>query len=128
MAQFGYNNQQFNSPYYSNMNYSNLNSNGIIWVQGIEGAKAWSVNPNTNTVLFDRENDGIFYVKVSDNIGLCNIRMFKYEEIKPNTSQQQIDLTEYVKKTELESLINSMLGGGTSNEPIQRLDGNTTTK
>ena len=89
-------------------------NNGINWVQGIEGAKAWQLAPNSNTILLDSENDGRFYIKVSDNVGMCSLRVFQYTEVK-ETQQNQVDLSEYVKKTELESLINSMLGG-TKNE------------
>ena len=56
--------------------------NNITWVQGVEGAKAYQLSPNTNVQLMDSENDGIFYIKTSDNIGMCNLRVFKYEEIK----------------------------------------------
>ena len=87
--------------------------NGINWVQGVEGAKAYQLQPNSNTILLDSENDGIFYIKVSDNVGMCNLRTFKYEEIT-NTPSNNIDLSGYVRKDELESLVNSMLGG--SNE------------
>ena len=52
--------------------------NGINWVQGVEGAKAFQLMPNSNTVLMDSENDGIFYIKVCDNIGMCSLRKFRY--------------------------------------------------
>ena len=83
----------------------------INWVQGIEGAKAYQLSPNSNIQLMDSENDGIFYIKTSDNIGMCNLRIFKYEEITEQKSTPQPNLSEYVRKDELESLINSMLGG-----------------
>ena len=56
-------------------------NNGINWVQGIEGAKAYQLTPNSNVILMDSENEGRFYIKVSDNVGMCNLRVFKYEEI-----------------------------------------------
>lgn len=84
--------------------------NGINWVQGIEGAKAYQLQPNSNAVMLDSENDGIFYIKVSDNVGMCTLRTFKFEEIT-STPTTNIDLSGYVRKDELESLINSMLGG-----------------
>ena len=95
------------SPYY----YTQP-SNGINWVQGMEGAKAWQLNPSSNVMLLDNENEGIFYIKTSDNVGMCTLRVFKYEEITPNQqSQQQVDLSEYIKKSELESYLNNLLGG-----------------
>jgi hypothetical protein len=81
-----------------------LRPSGITWVQGIEGAKAWQMMPGTNIVLMDSENDGIFYIKVCDNIGMCTLRTFKYTEIqnsKPDMSQY-ITREEFLK--EMESL------------------------
>lgn len=89
-----------------------LQNNGINWVQGIEGAKAFQLPPNSNVQLLDSENDGIFYIKVSDNVGMCTLRTFKYEEIvEHSNTKQDIDLSQYVKKSELESLLNELLGG-----------------
>ena len=101
-------------------------TNGINWVQGIEGAKAWQLVPNSNAVLLDSENDGIFYIKISDNVGMCTLRAFKYEEMKAETKQSQpLDLSEYVKKSELESLITSILGGMKNEQPVSGNDGTT---
>lgn len=116
---------QRQNPYYP-QNPANTNNNGINWVQGIEGAKAWYMTPNSNVILMDSENDGIFYIKVSDNVGMCNLRTFRYTEITGQVSQKpepQIDLSEYVKKSELESLINSMLGGVKDEQSVSRNDG-----
>lgn len=74
----------------------NRTQNNITWVQGIEGAKAYQMIPNSNTVLMDSENDGVFYIKVSDNVGMCNLRKFEYKEV--NTSP---DMTQYVTREEL---------------------------
>lgn len=91
-------------------------SNGINWVQGIEGAKAWQMQPSSNIMLLDSENDGIFYIKTSDNVGMCNLRVFKYEEITNQQKQaNNVDMSEYVKRSELEEIITTILGG-TKNE------------
>ena len=110
---------QITNPYAIQQNQDHIN-----WVQGIEGAKAWQMQPNKNTVLMDSENDGIFYIKSCDQVGMCNLRVFKYEEITNTMKQQSVqpmDLSEYVKKSELESLIKSMIGGK-SNEPVVSTD------
>ena len=102
------NNQRFNPQL----------QNGIIWVQGIEGAKAYQIAPSSNILMLDSENDGIFYIKVSDNVGMCTLRIFKFTEI---TDQQPAKLNpdEYVKKSELEELINKMLGGKVNEQSVQ---------
>ena len=96
-------------------------ANGINWVQGIEGAKAFQLPPNANAQLLDSENDGIFYIKISDNVGMCTLRTFRYEEITEQAKPTLTDLSEYVKKSELEELIKSMLGG-TKNEQAVSTD------
>lgn len=108
-----YNN--YNTQNFGNQSQSTQTS-GIIWVQGIEGAKAHQMIPNSITQLMDSENDGIFYIKVSDNVGMCSLRTFKYEEI--TNQSNQVDLSDYVKKSELEDLVNSMLGGKQSEQPV----------
>ena len=49
------------------LGYQRPQTNGITWVQGIEGAKAFQIMPNSNTILLDSENDGIFleYINIS---------------------------------------------------------------
>ena len=52
------------NPYMNQRNpqYYQQPNNGINWVQGIEGGKAYQLPPNSNAVLMDSENDGIFYI------------------------------------------------------------------
>lgn len=103
---------QMNSYYpQRNTNYS-VQNNSIIWVQGIEGAKAYQLAPNTIIQLMDSENDGIFYIKVSDNIGMSTLRIFKYSEIEAapkNVATEQPDLSAYVRKDELQDLITGLI-------------------
>ena len=58
-------------------------SNNIIWVQGIEGAKAQQITPNSSLLLLDSESDH-FYMKVCDQYGICMpIKVYKFEEEVP---------------------------------------------
>lgn len=82
-----------------------LQNTGITWVQGIEGAKAWQLAPNSNVLLMDSEMDGRFYIKTSDNIGMCSMRTFEYHEVLDEPTKQKMDLSEYVRKDELRDLI-----------------------
>lgn len=87
-------------------------NNGILWVQGIEGAKAYQMTPNSNVQLMDSENDGVFYIKITDNIGMATLRVFHYTEVaQQDTRKNPVseDLSEYVKKSELSDLIKSIL-------------------
>lgn len=81
-------------------------NNGIIWVQGEVGAKAYQVAPNTTTVLFDSEND-LLYIKISDNIGMCQLRTFRLNEITGNTQQSAVAPVlspDFVNRQEFEEL------------------------
>lgn len=116
---YGQSNPQMQSnPYMMGRPMTGMIQNGINWVQGIEGAKAFQLIPNGNAMMLDSENDGVFYIKTSDNVGMCNLRIFKYTEVTEQQNQK-INPDEYVKKSELESLINQMLGGNSSEQTIQ---------
>ena len=108
---------QFSNPYY-NVNPTSVASattNNIIWVQGIEGAKAWQLNPNSMVILLDSEVEGKMYIKVSDNIGMSSLRIFNYVEEIPSTNNSvttnnELDLSQYVRKDELQTLIKEVIG------------------
>ena len=106
---------QFSSPYFNNLaNEVAASTNNIIWVQGIEGAKAWQLPPNSMVILLDSEVEGKMYIKVSDNIGMSSLRIFDYKEEVQKTSSVEtpinnIDLSQYVKKDELMGLIKEVL-------------------
>ena len=105
-------------PFWNNNPSQNVQTskNSINWVQGIEGAKAFTLMPKENVILMDSEVNDTFYIKICDDIGRCTLRVFKYHEEVEAPAPAPADLSEYVKKTELEALLNEMLGGAT-NEP-----------
>ena len=81
--------------------YSNYypQSNQINWVQGIEGAKAYQLMPGSNTILMDSENEGMFYIKSCDSVGMCNLRTFKFTEVN-NVKPEYITRDEFLKAME----------------------------
>lgn len=105
-------------------------TNNIVWVQGIEGAKAWQLSPNSMVILLDSEVEGKMYIKVSDNIGMSSLRVFDYVEVaQPTTNKNEsvnkdLDLSQYVKKDELSSLIKEVL----NEQPISTAAETTATK
>ncbi len=79
-------------------------SNNIIWVQGIEGAKAQQITPNSSLLLLDSESDH-FYMKVCDQYGICMpIKVYKFEEEVPAAAEKIYclieDVTEELKDAE----------------------------
>ena len=119
------------SSYFSNQSYNpaqgvGTSTNNIVWVQGIEGAKAWQLNPNSMVILLDSEADGKMYIKVSDNIGMSTLRIFNYTEVLPqaNSSQaepikQDLDLSLYVRKDELSKLLKELMANEQSIQTTQ---------
>lgn len=87
----------------------------IIWVQGEAGAKSYFVAPGEAVVLFDSEKP-VFYVKSTDPSGMPQpLKVYDFSEHKFVENQQitQPDLSQYVKKDELEKYLNELLGGST---------------
>lgn len=105
----GMNNMMPQRPYYNYGNYNTTTevpTNNILWVNGIEGAKAYQLNPNSRAILLDSETEGKMYIKVCDNIGISSLRIFNYEEELPaDNINNEMDLSLYVKKDELKELV-----------------------
>lgn len=106
--------QQYVSPAVPQV--QNVNRQSIIWVNGEEGARAYQLAPNSSAMLLDAENEGRFYIKTTDNIGMCTIRVFDYKEIIDVTppSMPTQDMSMYATRQELQELkdmINSLKGG-----------------
>lgn len=104
-------NQRSSFPAYFNpTSGASASTNNIVWVQGIEGAKAWQLAPNSMVILLDSEVEGKMYIKVSDNIGMSSLRCFSYvEEVQSAQSNNGLDLSQYVKKDELQNLLKELL-------------------
>ena len=86
-------------------------SNNIIWVQGIEGAKAQQITPNSSLLLLDSESDH-FYMKVCDQYGICMpIKVYKFEEEVPSAAAVPLATVEagaaaqYITRDEVIELI-----------------------
>lgn len=52
---------------------------GLNWVQGESGAKAYLMVPNSTVMLMDSE-DSVFYLKSTDTSGMPTLRTFDYKE------------------------------------------------
>ena len=111
-------------------------TNNIVWVQGIEGAKAWQLNPNSMVILLDSEVEGKMYIKVSDNIGMCSLRIFNYtEEVAETTTAsdstlktEELDLSCFVKRDELQDLIKEALNEQTVSTAAESSNSTSTAK
>lgn len=83
-------------------------ANGILWVQGEEGAKAYMVAPNTTVLLMDSDGSS-FYLKSADASGMPQpLRIFDYKErvATPKNSDLPTEQTavDYVPRAEFDAL------------------------
>lgn len=100
-------------PYNQSISYQqpNINNNpqqqqpvnNLLRVTGPESAKAYSLPPNSNVVLFDADNP-IFYLKTTDDSGFANLRVFTFEEQKQAEPQSSPDISNFATKDDLETL------------------------
>ena len=90
-----YNNIPYGLPNYYYPNYQmqqnqpTQNNQGLIWVSGEAGAKAYLVAPNTTVQLWDSESQTIF-VKSADASGMPSMKVLEYK-IKGNTPESPIN-------------------------------------
>lgn len=80
----------------------------IIFVNGMEGAKAYQLSPNSNVILMDSENSK-FYVKSTDNLGVPKLTTYTFSEeenlpVSQPTSQLPSDMVA-VKSEDLNVLM-----------------------
>jgi len=84
------------------------NSGGLLWVQGIEGAKSHFVDPGRSALLMDSESNS-FFIKSADTSGMpLPLRIFDYQERTAQQAPQQPtaavhDTSSYVTREEFES-------------------------
>lgn len=121
---------QYGTNYYPAYNYQpqQNQNNGIIWVQGLAGAKSYLITPGTNVLLMDSENP-VFYIKSADAAGMpMPLRVFDYKERKeepePKNDERYVTRQEYQnlleRYTDLEMKLNRMKGEENANTIIQQ--------
>ena len=84
------------------------NQNAILWVQGLEAAKAYPVAPGSNVLLMDSD-DSRFFIKSADQSGMPSLRVFQYSKVTGQEHRQKEpehpDLSMYVTHDELEKAL-----------------------
>ena len=115
------------SPYFYGKNYNQYPqqnetpTNNLLWVQGIEGAKALMLPPNSKIICLDSEIDNRAYIKIADELGATKLRKFELTEITDAETTSK-DLSDYVRKDELQELLMTLLPGKeviVDEQPIQ---------
>lgn len=89
------------------------NNAGFVWVQGEAAAKAYPVGAGNSVLLMDSEAP-VLYMKSTDTSGRP-LPMETYDLVKRENvvasqpKQPQIDLSEYVKMSDLESKVKELV-------------------
>ena len=102
------------SPFFNGKNYNQYQqqnetpTNNLLWVQGIEGAKALMLPPNSRIICLDSEIENRAYIKISDELGATKLRKFELTEIN-DAGTTSNDLSDYVRKDELQQLIMNLI-------------------
>ena len=76
-----------------------MNNNNLIRVNGIDGAKAYQMPPNSTAALFDG-NDDLMYIKITDGAGFPTIKIYKFSEV--SNAVPITENTEFVNRNEFE--------------------------
>lgn len=105
MPAVGYPTQpQTASLFVSPTNYYQQNNGGINWVQGQEGAKAFTTMPGIPVLLMDSEQQ-TFYIKFTDYNGVPQpLKIYDYVERQEVQQPEQITSSEYVPREEFNDL------------------------
>jgi len=95
-----YNYQNFQNP------YTTPQLNQYSYVNGVEGAKAFIVQPNQTMLLMD-SNQPVCYMKQSNGIGQATIRYFKLVEISESDLVEPTN-EKYVLKSDFDKLMSKI--------------------
>lgn len=83
---------------------------GLVWVQGVEGAKSYPVSAGQSVLLMDSESN-CFFIKAADASGMpLPLRVFDYTERTAQNQQQApqkvpIDTSAFITREEFEARI-----------------------
>lgn len=118
-------NQFYQQPAMNNQQFfqQQEQSQNLIRVNGLEGAKAYQMSANSTVALFDANND-LMYVKSTDGAGFPSIRTFTFSELQEEPkAEQNVD---YISREEFEEFKKELMNNG--KQSIQRSKSNITDK
>lgn len=89
----------FNRDFQQGSQSMQQNTN-ITFVNGIEGAKAFQLSPNSSVLMMDSENQK-FYVKTTDNLGVAKITSYSFSEDEFSSGNKGKDTAEAANVVQL---------------------------
>ena len=111
------------NQYYNQQNYPQEQTQNLIRVNGIDGAKTYQMPANSTVALFD-SNEDIMYIKTTDGAGFPSIRTFNFVEIKQNEKSSVNQ--DYISRQEFEEFKKELMNNG--KQSISRSKSNLTDK
>ena len=116
-------NQYYNPQMNNQQIFPQEQTQNLIRVNGIEGAKAYQMSANSIVSLFDA-NEDIMYIKSTDGAGFPSIRTFSFTEVKEeNKTEKKVD---YISREEFEEFKKELMNNG--KQSISRSKSNLTDK
>lgn len=81
-------------------------ANGLIWIDGDEGANMYPLPPNSVSPPLMYRNEPMFAIKTTDGGGAYSIRKFRFEEIE----MQSASSSDYATKSDLDKIMAEIQG------------------
>ena len=116
-------NQYYNHQMNNQQIFPQEQTQNLIRVNGIEGAKTYQMSANSTVALFD-SNEDIMYIKTTDGAGFPSIRTFNFVEITQN--EKLSGSQDYISRQEFEEFKKELMNNG--KQSISRSKSNLTDK
>lgn len=87
---------------------SSLPINGLVRIEGIEGAQMYPMPPNSVSPPLMLGSDNIFIIKTTDGGGAATLKAYKFEEI-PVPSPGQVDESKFVTREYFDTWASQLL-------------------
>lgn len=102
-------NQYYNPQMNNQQIYPQEQTQNLIRVNGIDGAKTYQMPANSTVALFDC-NEDIMYIKTTDGAGFPSIRTFAFTEVKEQN--KPIPQVDYISREEFEEFKKELMNNG----------------
>ena len=116
-------NQYYNPQMNNQQIFPQEQTQNLIRVNGIDGAKTYQMPANSTVALFDC-NEDIMYIKTTDGAGFPSIRTFNFVEITQN--EKSGGNQDYISRQEFEEFKKELMNNG--KQSISRSKSNLTDK
>lgn len=116
-------NQYYNPQMNNQQIFPQEQTQNLIRVNGIDGAKTYQMPANSTVALFDC-NEDIMYIKTTDGAGFPSIRTFTFAEITQN--EKSSGSQDYISRQEFEEFKKELMNNG--KQSISRSKSNLTDK